>query len=121
MSIDNKEIFEDYKEMLSKYCYAVADVAIKKDEDGEWYVDGNLEECIGIMGGHFPEEYVAREIKSGDFPFDGVDKEGYWHYEFLLKHNKGDHEEPDYMEILLYEAYFQISFQDQKEIENTIW
>lgn len=67
----------------------------------------------------------ADEIKQGDFPFKGVDKEGFWHFEFLLKYFRGDHEEPSYMEQLLVEPSFQISFEDaaaeQKRIDLILW
>ena len=110
--MDYKEFLEDYKETLSKYCYAIADVPIKKNEDGEYYVDAELKECLYVMGGYFDSDMVADEIKQGDFPFEGVDKEGHWHFEFLLKYFRGDYEEPSYMEQLLVEPTFQISFED---------
>lgn len=116
-----QEMLEDYKEKLSRYCYAAADLSIKKNEDG-YYMIEQLKDCLYIMGGHFDSDYVAKEIMLGDFPFDEVDSEGIWHFDFLLKYIRGDHEEPDYMELLLTEAKFCISFEDKeiqdKELEN---
>jgi len=111
--MDYKEFLEDYKETLSKYCYAIADVPIKKDADGEYYVDAELKDCLYVMGGNFDVDMVADEIKQGDFPFEGVDKEGYWHFEFLLKYFRGSYEESSYMEQLLVEPSFKTSFEDQ--------
>lgn len=122
--MDYKELLEDYKEMVTKYCYAIADVPIKKDAEGEYYLDAELKDCLYVAGGNFDSDMVADEIKQGDFPFKGVDKEGFWHFEFLLKYFRGDHEEPSYMEQLLVEPSFQISFEDaaaeQKRISEDI-
>jgi hypothetical protein len=105
---------EDYRERLKKYCYAAADIPIKKNEDGYYIVDG-LNKWLYILGGNFDENHVADEINEGDFPFDKVYKEGYWHFEFLLIYRRGDYEEPSYMELLHTEATFNISFEDQKK------
>lgn len=114
-NINYKELLEDYKDMLTHYCYAVADVPVRKNENG-YYVDAELKDCIYVMGGHFDSDYVAEEINEGDFPFEGVDKEGYWHFDFLLKYFRGD-EESSYMEFLLSEPSFCISFEDSKKVD----
>ena len=67
--MDYKEFLEDYKETLSKYCYAAGDFPIRKNEEGEYFVDAELTDCMYVMGGHFDIEYVIDEIKAGDFPF----------------------------------------------------
>lgn len=113
--MDYKELLEDYRDMLKKYCYACVDVSIRKNADGEYYIDGELKDSLYVMGGNFDSDYVADEIKAGDFPFDGVDKEGYWHFEFLLQYVRGDYEEPSYLEQLLVEPSFQISFEDMEK------
>ncbi len=121
-TMSHKETLEQYKELLNSYCYAVADVLIRQDMEGEYYVDVNLRNCVSVLGGYFDSDYVADELKKGEFPFDGIDKEGYWHYEFLLKYFKGDHfEEPSYLEIMLVEVHFMMSFEDHlKQMEDTI-
>ena len=122
--MDYKEFLEDYKETLSKYCYATGDFPIRKNEEGEYFVDAELTDCMYVMGGHFDIGYVIDEIKAGDFPFEGINKEGWWHIDFLLKYIRGDYEEPSYMEQLLVVPAFQISFEDaaaqQKEISDGI-
>jgi len=123
--MDYQEFLEDYKEKLSNYCYAIADLPIRKNNEGRYYVDADLKDRLYVMGGHFDSDHVAREINQGDFPFDGVDKEGYWHFEFLLKYFQGDYEEPSYMEQLLVVPEFQISFEDaavqEKQISDGIF
>ncbi len=118
--MNHKETLEQYKELLNSYCYAVADVLIRQDMEGEYYVDVNLRNCVSVLGGYFDSDYVVDELNKGEFPFDGIDKEGYWHYEFLFKYFRGDDEEPSYMEILLVEVDFMMSFEDHlKQAKDT--
>lgn len=112
--MDYKEFLEDYRDTLKRYCYAAADLPVKKNESGEYYLDCDLNSCLYVVGGHFDSDVVSNEILQGDFPFENVDKEGFWHFEFLLKYIPGDYEEPSYMEQLLVEASFQISFEDRE-------
>lgn len=124
--MDYSELLEDYRQLLSKYSYAIAEVPVRKNEDDTGYfIDADLKDCLGIRGGDFDADYVAKKLKSGDVDelLEKVNSDGWWRLEILLKYNPGDHEEPCYLEVLLVEANFIISFEN-KEIadkETSIW
>lgn len=104
--IDFKETLDEYRILLSRYCYAGCDVKVRKNEDGDFYLDCNLKDCLYVVGGNFESDYVADEIINGDFPFNGIDREGYWHVEILLKNYNGGHDDSPYMEVLITEPFF---------------
>lgn len=113
--MEHKELLEEYKEMLSKYCYATADLIIKKDQEGEFTILGNLKDCIGINGGYFERDYVAEELKRADIRdfMKGINEEGYWRVEFIMKYFNGGDGESSYMELLITEPLFIDSFEDR--------
>jgi len=114
--IDYKGLFEEYKDMTSNYCIAFADIPIRLNDEG-FYLDGDLKDSLYIFSGSFDSDYVSQEILEGEFPFDNVNKEGFWHFEFLLQAHRGDCDEPSYMELLHTEQSFCISFADQEKQE----
>lgn len=109
-----KDFFEEYKEMVGKYCIAIANVKVIK-ADGVFIIDCDLKECLWIMTGNFDSEHLAEDILKGDFPLEGVDKEGYWQVEMLYSYVRGDYEEPSYYDLLYSKVDFQMSFENYEK------
>ena len=110
----NKEMFDDYKEMVYKYAIGQLIVDIRKEEDGTWFFDTkNLEDNTYVIAGNFDNSVIKTAFE--DFDFKEVDQEGEWEIQTLLKYHKGDYDEPSWMEILLTECNFIQTFEDREK------
>lgn len=117
--VPHQELFEEYKGLVSNYCIAVLDVPIRYNEDGGGYFfDCNLQDCCYIRAGDFTGNYVADELEN--YEFEGIDKEGFWNIEFLMKCYRGDENYPSYMEILLEERTFCMTFEEKEKQDKEI-
>lgn len=109
-----RELFEEYKEMITRYCIAIANVDIRKDDES-YFFDCDLKKCVYVRAGDFNSDHVAEELEN--FEFDGIDKEGIWQIEVLFKYFPGDSEEPSFMELLYQEAIFCGTFEERDQHE----
>jgi hypothetical protein len=120
MKQDWTEFKEEYSDRVKKYCLAEADVEIRNDPGQGYFFDCDIKDCTYILAGLFPEEYVYEAIK--DYDFERIDKEGLWHLSILLKYHPGDYEdgESGYMEILLVDEEFQMTFEEKEQHEKEV-
>jgi len=81
-----EELYEDYNDMIKKYCLATLICDIRKGEDG-FFFDGMLSESFFIMAGLFPEEMVQEAFEDFDFEGAGIDKEGCWEIRTLMSYS----------------------------------
>jgi hypothetical protein len=112
------EIFEEYRDMIKKYCLAEAHVEIRKDENG-YFFDCTLKDSVYILAGLFPEEMVIPAFE--DFDFKDIDKEGCWQLNALLSYShaqygdEGRVEVQDYLMIEHVECVFQCTIEEKEK------
>lgn len=106
--MDYKELIEDIKDLSKTTTIIEGIVDVLFDKKGNFYHIKDVKNSYWVIIGNAPEEDIESCLIN-DFAFDesGLDGEGEYHFEAVLKYDKGD----DYSRGYWYTEYIEFHFQ----------
>lgn len=106
--MDYKELIEDIKDLSKTTTIIEGIVDVLFDKKGNFYHIKDVKNSYWVIIGNAPEEDIESCLIN-DFAFDesGLDGEGEYHFEAVLKYDQGD----DYSRGYWYTEYIEFHFQ----------
>ena len=117
--MDYKELIEDIKDLSKTITIIEGVVDVFFDKNGNFYHIKDVKNSYWVIIGNTPEEDIENclmEYLRDDIIFDesGLDGEGEYHFEAVLKYDQGDDYSRGYWYIDYIEFHFQQTFLERE-------